>query len=229
MTLLRPSVQPESSTDITLLGDSIETSKNATKRRKISKHGMSTTQMQMCSNYDDDQNGHTSSSEAALSDIQGGHQAPDVTLAANVLHSLQHGSQSHVNLVATGFSPLMRAQASSFASGTSEKCSTAVSSVAFIEVSNASTEEHQALSGGSGKFIMQSSHSSMIDLHRSNLSQQHLSSQLDVLSDGPAENSPRNNVDLPDRGLDNELESPLTTVADGLFLSDFMQEYQDIM
>ncbi|KAJ5063747.1 hypothetical protein J3E74DRAFT_472627 [Bipolaris maydis] len=226
----QPSILYECGNGVTSLEDSIETSTNATKRRKTSRHGMSTTQAQRHSNFKDDQGGHTPSFQATLPDIHGAHEVPDITLAADILHSLQHGSHNHASFDATGFSPLVQFQSSSVASGASEECSMAVPSVAFKEVSNVSTEEHQASNDGSGESVAQSTLSLVTDLHRSKFGQQHSSIQLGVLSDGLTDNLTSNNVDLPSQGLgDEELESLQPTVADGLFLSDFMQEYQEIM
>jgi hypothetical protein len=66
---------------------------NTAKRQKISGHAAFQTRESPCTTQEDNQIISAPSSEVSLANTQGKHQALDVTTAANVLQSLQHGNQ----------------------------------------------------------------------------------------------------------------------------------------
>ncbi|KAI1562686.1 hypothetical protein PtrEW4_009829 [Pyrenophora tritici-repentis] len=209
--------------------NSIGASANATKRRKT-RHATSQAQAQLYMTQDDNQDTSAPSLEASLINIHGENQALDVTIAANVLQSLQHGNQGYTGVAAADLPLGDQQQPSPPASGILEQCSVTEYGSALEEASNASTEDRQVSCDGSAGSVMQSCHLSTSDLGRSEPDQQYFPGHLGVFLDGQADGFTSDGLALVNRisGLD-ELESQQLPVADGLFLSNFMQEYRDII
>jgi hypothetical protein len=168
--------------------------------------------------------------EASLTNIRRENQALDVTIAANVLQSLQHGNRGYTGVAAPELPLGYQLQPSPPASSILEQCSGADYGGTLGEASNASTEYRQVSCDHSAEFVMRSCHLSTSDLGRSEPDQQYFPSHLGVLLDGQANGFTSDGLAVVNQisGID-EHESQQLPVADGLFLSNFMQEYREIM
>ncbi|PZD29757.1 hypothetical protein A1F96_04881 [Pyrenophora tritici-repentis] len=180
--------------------------------------------------FDDNQDTSAPSLEASLINIHGENQALDVTIAANVLQSLQRGNQGYTGVAAADLPLGDQQQPSPPASAILEQCSVTEYGSALEEASKASTEDRQVSCDGSAGSVMQSCHLSTSDLGRSEPDQQYFPGYLGVFLDGQADGFTSDGLALINRisGPD-ELESQQLPVEDGLFLSNFMQEYRDII
>ncbi|KAF7570528.1 hypothetical protein PtrM4_105300 [Pyrenophora tritici-repentis] len=209
--------------------NSIEASANATKRRKTT-HVTSQDQARL--HRIQDNNHHTSapSLKGSLTNVHGENQALDVTIAANVLQSFQYDNQGNTGVAAVELPLGDQPQPSPPVSGILEQYSVAEHGGALRQASNASTEDRQVSCDGSAGSVIRSHHLSTSDIGHSEPGQQYFSGRLDVLLDGQPDGFTSDGLALVNRisSLD-ELESQQLAVADGLFLSNFMQEYQDIM
>jgi hypothetical protein len=141
--------------------------------------------------------------EASLTNIRRENQALDVTNAANVLQSLQHGNRGYTGVAAPELPLGYQLQPSLPASIILEQCSEAEYGGAPGEASDLSCSEPD---------------------------QQYFPGHLGVLLDGQANGFTSDGLALVDQvsGI-AELESQQLPVADGLFLSNFMQEYRETM
>ncbi|EDU46216.1 predicted protein [Pyrenophora tritici-repentis Pt-1C-BFP] len=101
---------------------SIGPSANATKRRKT-RHATPQAQAQLYMIQNDNQDTSAPSLEASLINIHGENQALDVTIAANVLQSLQHGNQGYTGVAAAELPLGDQQQPLPPASGILEQCS----------------------------------------------------------------------------------------------------------
>jgi hypothetical protein len=142
------------------------------------------------------------------------HQALDIAIAANDLQSLQHGSQGYKGVAAAGLPT----------PDTLDFCG------AFEGSSNGSTENRQVSCGDNAGSVIQSCYPSTSSIGRLEPDQQRFPGHLDVLPDRQSSDFILDGLVLINQvsGVD-ELESQQLQVADGLFLSDFMQEYREIM
>lgn len=210
--------------------DSIEASTNAAKRRKTSRHTKSQVQAGPCTIQEDEQNSSAHSLDASLTDIHRENQALDVTTAANVLQSLQRGNRGYTGVAAAKSTLGDQLQPSPPASGFLKQRSVAEYGGALGKASNASTEDRQVSCDGSAGSVMRSCRLSTGDLDRSDSDQQYFPGHLGVLLDRQADGFTPDGLALVNQisGID-ELESQQLPVADGLFLSNFMQEYREIM
>jgi hypothetical protein len=205
----------------------VEARTNTAKRRKISGHAASQTRESLCMIQEDNQSTSTPRSEASLTDTHGEHQALDVTMAANVLHSLQHGNQGYMGVVAAQLELRVQSQPSP---------STSNSTLAQRNIAenggtrSASADDHQVSGDDSAGLDLRLRHLSTSRHGRPKPDQQHFPDHLELLPDGQVDEVHPGETTLINRvsGV-TALESEQALVADELFLSDFMQEYREMM
>jgi hypothetical protein len=209
------------------LDNVIEARTNTAKRRKVSGHVAYQTREGLCMIQEDNQSTSTPRSEASLTNTHGEHQALDVAMAANVLQSLQHGNQGYIGVVAAELELGVQLQPSP---------STSSSTLAQRDIAenggtgSASSDDHQVLGDGSAGLDMRLRHLSTSRPDRPEPDQQHFPNHLGLLPDGQVDEVHTGETTLinPVSGV-TALESEQVPVADELFLSDFMQEYREMM
>jgi hypothetical protein len=193
---------------------SIEVSTNAVKRQKTSKHATSKLRARRCTSQEDNQHNLAFSSHASFANTHEEHQAHDVAVAANVLRSLQYGSQGYTGAAVAG---LPTPDTLDFGG-------------ALQGSGNGSIEDSEVSCKDSARSVMRSCHLSTSGIARLEPNQQRFLGHIDVLPDRQASDSTLDGPALVNQvsGV-NEFESQQLQVADSLFLSDFMQEYREIM
>ncbi|CAN9245824.1 unnamed protein product [Alternaria alternata] len=142
------------------------------------------------------------------------HQAPDIVIAANDLRSLQHGSHSYKG-VATARLPTP---------------DTLDLDGALQGSGNGSTEGRQVSCGDNAGSVLRSCYLPTSGIGRLEPDQQGFPGHLDVLQDRQTSDSTMDGLVLINQvsSVDG-FDSQQLQIADGLFLSDFMQEYRGIM
>jgi hypothetical protein len=172
----------------------------------------------------DNQNISLPSVEASLTSTHGEHQALDVTIAANVSHSLQHDNQGYAGVIAAELELGVHPQPStSTSNSTLAQFGIAETDGTGGEASSASADDRQVSGDGSAELDMRLWNLPKSGIGRSEPDQQHFPDHLGVLPDGhvhevhPGETALINQVS----GI-AAIGSGQASAANGLFLSDFM-------
>ncbi|CAN9209052.1 unnamed protein product [Alternaria alternata] len=142
------------------------------------------------------------------------HQAPDIVIAANDLRSLQHGSHSYKGVAAARLPTPDTLDLDGTLQGSG----------------NGSTEGRQVSCGDNTGSVLRSCYLPTSGIGRLELDQQGFPGHLDVLQDRQTSDSTMDGLVLINQvsSVDG-FDSQQLQIADGLFLSDFMQEYRGIM
>jgi len=185
---------------------SIEASTNSTKRQKTSRHAMSQLEAWRSTSQENNQISSALTSRASFADTHGEYQTPDITMAADVLRSLQQNNRSCKGPAAARLPT----------PDTSELGD------ALRGVSGASTEGCPALCEDSAASVMRSCHPPASGASRLEPNGQRFHGRPDMLQDRQASDSNLDVLAPVDRVVGVDALEPQ---ADDMFLSDFMQEY----
>ncbi|CAN9173115.1 unnamed protein product [Alternaria alternata] len=193
---------------------SIDGSKDATKRQKTSGHTTSQSWARRRASQKTNQKNFASSSHTCSANMHREHQAPDIVIAANDLRSLQHGSHSYKGVAAARLPTPDTLDLDGALQGSG----------------NGSTEGRQVSCGDNTGSVLRSCYLPTSGIGRLELDQHGFPGHLDVLQDRQTSDSTMDGLVLINQvsSVDG-FDSQQLQIADGLFLSDFMQEYRGIM
>jgi hypothetical protein len=193
---------------------SIDGSKDATKRQKTSGHTTSQSWARRRASQKTNQKNFASSSHTCSANMHREHQAPDIVIAANDLRSLQHDSHSYKGVAAARLPTPDTLDLDGALQGSG----------------NGSTEGRQVSCGDNTGSVLRSCYLPTSGIGRLELDQQSFPGHLDVLQDRQTSDSTTDGLVLINQvsSVDG-FDSQQLQIADGLFLSDFMQEYRGIM